>query len=105
MTARALSFELAAMEPSQVISCLSALAHPARLRAVTLLLSEPDGLPAGEIARRLEVAQNTMSAHLKTLATAGLIKGTRHGKVISYEANADLLRRLASEFERLLTRT
>ncbi len=95
MTAAALSFELAAMEPSQVISCLSALAQPARLRAVTLLLSEPDGLPAGEIARRLDVAQNTMSAHLKTLATAGLVAGSRSGKVIVYKANADLLRQLA----------
>lgn len=104
MTTAALSFELAAMEPSQVISCLSALAQPARLGAVTLLLSEPHGLPAGEIARRLEVAQNTMSAHLKTLATAGLVKGTRQGKVIAYEANAELLRCLANEFERLLTR-
>lgn len=94
MTARALSFELAAMEPSQVISCLSALAQPARLRAMTLLLSEPDGLPAGEIARRLDVAQNTMSAHLKTLATAGLVAGSRTGKVIAYSANADLVRQL-----------
>lgn len=96
MTATALSFELAAMEPSQVISCLSALAQPARLRAVTLLLTEPDGLPAGEIARRLEVAQNTMSAHLKTLATAGLVAGYRSGKVIAYKADAELVCRLGT---------
>lgn len=94
MTATALSFELASMEPSQVISCLSALAQSARLRAVTLLLSEPDGLPAGEIARRLEVAQNTMSAHLKTLASAGLVAGSRSGKVIAYKVDRDLLSRL-----------
>ncbi|HEX8584244.1 MAG TPA: metalloregulator ArsR/SmtB family transcription factor [Allosphingosinicella sp.] len=92
------------MEPSQVISCLSALAQPARLRAVTILLSEPDGLPAGEIARRLEVAQNTMSAHLKTLAMAGLVEGTREGKVIAYKANAELLQRLTREFGRLFDR-
>jgi ArsR family transcriptional regulator len=96
LTATALSFELAAMEPSQVISCLSALAQPARLRAVTLLLSEPDGLPAGEIARRLEVAQNTMSAHLKTLASAGLITGNRTGKVIAYKVDPDLISRLGT---------
>jgi DNA-binding transcriptional ArsR family regulator len=84
------------MEPSQVISCLSALAQPARLRAVTLLLSEPDGLPAGEIARRLAVAQNTMSAHLKTLASAGLVAGNRSGKVIAYKADPDLLCRLGT---------
>ena len=96
MTATALSFELAAMEPSQVIRCLSALAQPARLRAVTLLLTEPDGLPAGEIARRLEVAQNTMSAHLKILATAGLVAGSRSGKVIAYQVDRDLLGRLGT---------
>jgi ArsR family transcriptional regulator len=96
LTATALSFELAAMEPSQVISCLSALAQSARLRAVTLLLSEPDGLPAGEIARRLNVAQNTMSAHLKTLASAGLVAGNRSGKMIAYRVDADLLCQLGT---------
>ena len=100
MTATALSFELAAMEPSQVISCLSALAQPARLRAVTLLLSEPDGLPAGEIARRLEVAQNTMSAHLKTLASLAC-NGKPTGKVIAYKVDPELLCRLGTFLTRL----
>ncbi len=77
-----------------MINCLSALAQPARLGAVTLLLKEPDGLPAGEIARRLDVAQNTMSAHLKTLATAGLVAGHRNGKIIAYRVDSDLIRRL-----------
>ena len=104
MTATALSFELARMEPSQVISCLSALAHPTRLGAVTVLLSEPDGLPAGEIARRLDVAQNTMSAHLKTLASVGLVAGRRSGKVISYQTELALLRRLGTFFTQLTDR-
>ena len=34
---------------------------------------EPEGLPAGEVARLLEVPQNTMSTHLAVLTRAGLI--------------------------------
>jgi hypothetical protein len=40
--------------------CLAALAQPTKLDAFWLLAKhEPDGLPAGEVARRLAVPQNT----------------------------------------------
>jgi ArsR family transcriptional regulator, arsenate/arsenite/antimonite-responsive transcriptional repressor len=49
----------------ETIAALSALAQPTRLDTFRLLVSrEPDGVPAGELARLMEVPQNTMSAHL-----------------------------------------
>jgi DNA-binding transcriptional ArsR family regulator len=51
-------------------------------------------LPAGEIARRLDVPQNTMSAHLAILARAGLVKSERHSRSITYRAELEALRAL-----------
>jgi protein-tyrosine-phosphatase/DNA-binding transcriptional ArsR family regulator len=55
-----------------------------------LVRREPDGVPAGELARLMAVPQNTMSAHLAILARAGLVNGQRQSRSIIYRA--DLLR-------------
>lgn len=62
------------MKTDFAIEALSALAQPTRLEAFRLLVrQEPDGLAAGEIARRLDVPHNTMSTHLAILTRAGLV--------------------------------
>jgi len=51
-----------------------ALAQATRLEAFRLLVRcGTDGMAAGEIARSLNVPQNTMSTHLATLVNAGLL--------------------------------
>jgi DNA-binding transcriptional ArsR family regulator len=83
------------MESSDAIGALAALAQPTRLEVFRLLVRhEPDGLPAGELARALGVPQNTMSAHLATLSRAGLIEGDRHSRSIIYRARLDGFRAL-----------
>lgn len=56
----------------------------------------PEGLPAGEIARRLEVPQNTKSTHLAVLARAGLISAERRSRSIIYRPEIDKVREIAS---------
>ncbi|RCS25668.1 ArsR family transcriptional regulator [Phyllobacterium salinisoli] len=76
------------MEKMQTIEAFSALAQPTRMDAFRLLvMHEPDGLPAGEIARLLDIPQNTMSTHLAILARAGLIVSERQSRSIIYRAN------------------
>jgi ArsR family transcriptional regulator len=83
------------MDNVSAIGSLAALAQATRLETFRLLVRhEPDGLPAGEIARALEVPQNTMSAHLAILARAGLVSADRHGRSITYRASLDGLRAL-----------
>ena len=83
------------MESDQAITCLSALAQPTRLETFRLLTSrEPDGIPAGEIARLLDVPQNTMSTHLAILARAGLVRGDRHSRSILYHADLECFRKV-----------
>jgi ArsR family transcriptional regulator, arsenate/arsenite/antimonite-responsive transcriptional repressor len=81
------------MDNSRAIAALAALAQPTRLDTFRLLVKrEPDGVPAGELARLIEVPQNTMSAHLAILARAGLVIGERHSRSIIYRANLDRFR-------------
>jgi ArsR family transcriptional regulator, arsenate/arsenite/antimonite-responsive transcriptional repressor len=77
---------------TKVISGLSALAQATRLQAFRLLVKhEPEGLAAGEIARALDVPQNTLSSHLSILAQAGLVSSTRQATTIMYRANLEHL--------------
>ncbi|HBO4589488.1 TPA: helix-turn-helix transcriptional regulator [Pseudomonas aeruginosa] len=84
------------MDNESAVASLSALAQDTRLSAFQLLASrEPQGLPAGEVARQLNVPQNTMSVHLATLARAGLIRSERHSRHIIYRADCAHLMALA----------
>lgn len=83
------------MESTAAIEALSALAQPTRLDAFRLLVRhEPDGMPAGAIADRLQTPQNTMSSHLAILTRSGLIRGERNGRSIVYRADLDAFRAL-----------
>lgn len=83
------------MENKSAIAALSALAQNTRLETFRLLVRhEPDGIPAGELARVLDVPQNTMSAHLATLSRAGLVKSQRQSRSIIYRADLDGFRDL-----------
>ena len=83
------------MDNDSAITALGALAQGTRLDAFRLLVRhEPEGLAAGEVAKALDVPQNTMSVHLATLARAGLIRSERRSRVINYRANLDQLKAL-----------
>jgi ArsR family transcriptional regulator, arsenate/arsenite/antimonite-responsive transcriptional repressor len=85
------------MESEQAILSLAALAQSTRLGVFRLLVKhEPDGLAAGDIAKALEVPQNTMSAHLAILARAGLVTSERKSRSIIYRANLATLQALTS---------
>lgn len=85
------------MDKNDAIDIFAALSQPTRLDAFRLLMEhEPQGLPAGEIARRLDVPQNTMSTHLAILARAGLIDSERHSRSIVYRAVVDRVREIAT---------
>jgi len=83
------------MEMNSAVNSLSALAHEGRLSTFRLLVQAgPEGLAAGEIARRLGVLPNTLSASLNVLSHAGLIEARRDGRSIIYTAQYDAMRTL-----------
>ena len=81
------------MDSSRTITALAALAQPTRLQTFRLLVErEPDGVPAGELARLIGVPQNTMSAHLSILRNAGLVSGDRQSRSIVYRVDLERFR-------------
>ena len=73
------------MDMTRAITGLSALAHDGRLAIFRLLVKAgPDGMAAGDIARKLDTAPNTMSAQLLVLSNAGLARARREGRSIIY---------------------
>jgi ArsR family transcriptional regulator len=78
------------MNIGDAVRALSALGHEGRLGAFQLLVEVgPDGLPAGEIARRTGVLQNTSSSNLNVLSAAGLVTSRREGRSIIYAVSRD----------------
>lgn len=81
------------MEHLEAISAFAALAQTTRLDVFKMLVArEPDGMPAGDIARAVDVPQNTMSTHLAILARAGLVTSERQSRSIIYRADVTHLR-------------
>jgi ArsR family transcriptional regulator len=87
---------LSAEEAAQLASRLKALADPARLRLLSLLLAS-DGAEACtcELTEPLGLSQPTVSHHLKKLTEAGLVTGERRGVWTYYRVVPDALRSLA----------
>jgi ArsR family transcriptional regulator, arsenate/arsenite/antimonite-responsive transcriptional repressor len=90
------------MDELCLTSCLSALGHLTRLRAVKLLLATPDGLPAGRLAKQLSTRQNSLSPHLGILARNHLVFGKRQGREIIYFIDTENLAGLLRHLERTL---
>jgi len=83
------------MDINTALEALTGLSQATRLLTFRLLVQAgPDGLSAGNIAKRLQSRQNTMSSHLKQLNQAGLINARREGRNMIYSANYDTVRGL-----------
>jgi len=85
---------LGRLDADEQLSMLAkALAHPARVRIVRLLL-ERQGCICGEICEELPLAQSTVSQHLKVLKYSGLIYGEIKTPRVCYCINPNVLDRL-----------
>ena len=80
------------MEAQDAVRRLQALAQETRLAIFRMLVrAGVEGMPAGDLARALEIPANTLSAHLNLLANAGLAAGRREGRSIIYSARYDTM--------------
>jgi DNA-binding transcriptional ArsR family regulator len=80
------------MDMTLALAGLSALAHEGRLSIFRLLVKAgPDGMAAGDIARKLDTAPNTLSAQLLLLSNAGLVRAQREGRSIIYAVDFEAM--------------
>jgi DNA-binding transcriptional ArsR family regulator len=83
------------MKKSLAIEAFGALAQETRLDIFRRLIREfPEPMPAGDLARELDVPPSTLSTHLGILSRAGLIKAERNGRMILYVADTEGARQL-----------
>ena len=83
------------MELATATRRLSAISQDARLEIFRLLVKAgPAGMAAGDIARKLGVAANTLSAQLLVLSNAELVRARREGRSIIYAVNYQAMRDL-----------
>jgi len=78
---------------SELATLSKALAHPARVKIVRLLIRK-NACICGDIVDELPLAQSTVSQHLKVLKEAGLIRGAVDGPRVCYCIEPHALRRL-----------
>jgi ArsR family transcriptional regulator len=80
------------MEKSNAVAALAALAQDSRLDVYRLLVQAgPEGLAAGQVAEKLELAPNTLTFHFDRLRTAGLVTVRREGRSMIYAAHYDTM--------------
>ena len=80
------------MESTVAIERLTALSHQGRLDAFKQLVrAGEDGLAAGDLAKRLNVQPNTLTAQLNQLTASRLISRQRQGRSIIYKAELPAL--------------
>ena len=85
------------METENVIKSLGALAQENRLAIFRLLVERgPEGYAAGVIGEMLQLANATLSFHLKELAAANLIVAQPAGRSIIYSADFAAMNQLLS---------
>jgi DNA-binding transcriptional ArsR family regulator len=77
---------------AELAALSKALAHPARVQIVRLL-SRRNTCICGEIVDEMDLAQSTVSQHLKILKDAGLVQGEIDGPRVCYCLSPGALRR------------
>ena len=76
------------METKQAVKALSALAQDTRLGIFRLLVQAgPEGMAAGQIGEKLDLAPATLSFHLAGLTRAGLAQSRHEGRFVIYSAD------------------
>ena len=79
---------------------LKALSDPTRLAIACSLRG--GSMTVGDIAKYFDLAQPTVSNHLKVLREAGMVSGTRRGNHLSLEVRVSAVDGLLDELKALL---
>ncbi|WP_205953953.1 ArsR/SmtB family transcription factor [Pantoea stewartii] len=71
------------MNLNSAANALRELGHPTRLGIYReLVKAGDDGLPVGEVQRRLDIPASTLSHHLSGLISAGLVSQERRSRTL-----------------------
>lgn len=89
------SASLTPEEAKATAAVLKALGDPQRLRMVNLLATSPEPVCVCEITAAVDLAQATVSFHLKKLVSVGLLRREQRGTWAYYSIDEEALDRMA----------
>lgn len=89
-------------QQNDLAKIIKAIAHPARLAILEHLL-KIDACVCGDIVNELDLAQATVSQHLKELKSVDLIKGEIEGRNVNYCINSQVWNKLRLDLNLFLT--
>jgi ArsR family transcriptional regulator len=88
---------MTAEQAERVTPLLKALADPVRLRLLSLVAAHEGGEACVcDLNDAFDLSQPTISHHLKTLHTAGLLERSKRGVWVYYRVQADVLADVAA---------
>lgn len=83
------------MDVNETVTALAALAHQHRLAIYRLLVEKgPAGLPAGEIADRVQLLPSSLTFHIQALQRSGLVTHRRVSRQVFYAADFSAMNEL-----------
>lgn len=85
----------------QLAALAKALAHPARLQIIRFLY-EKQSCFCGDIVKEIDLAQATLSQHLKELKKQGIIQGQISGSSVCYCINPPVWEGMKTLFQAFL---
>jgi ArsR family transcriptional regulator len=88
---RVLAAPLGEEEAERLASALGVLADPTRLRLLSLIGSQPEGVCVCDLTEPVGLSQPTVSHHLKVLMDAGLLDREQRGRWAFYRLDPDRL--------------
>jgi ArsR family transcriptional regulator, arsenate/arsenite/antimonite-responsive transcriptional repressor len=86
---------ISAEEAEATATLFRALGDPTRVRIVNLLANSTEPVCVCDMNSEFDLAQPTMSHHLKKLVAAGLLSREQRGTWAYYSLNGEAMRRLA----------
>ena len=87
--------------PADVAAKFAAIAHPARI-AILQHLAGAQSCCCKDVVERLDLAQSTVSQHLRVLVDAGLVRYSAERQRSRYEIDRDALESLATDVAKLV---
>lgn len=87
--------------PRQVAAGFAALSHPARIEILRHLARE-ESCCCGDVVQQLDLAQSTVSQHLKVLVEAGLVSFEPDRRRSRYRIDRDALSTLSQSVAALV---
>lgn len=85
------------MDTNDAAARLEALGNPTRLALYRQLVrAGHSGLSVGECQQRLQIAQSTLSHHIKSLVIVDLVRQERRGTTLICRANFELMNALVA---------